>query len=536
MEMFVKLFGRVRELGSGKWGLAFLLLVSLAIKVALLSSGDIINRDGVRYIDAARQFAQGNFLEGLSIDWMPFYSLLIAGFHFLIRDWALAGQLLSLFSMVFALVPLYLLTTELFDEKVAFWTGLAFALNPMLNGHAVGLLRDPVFIFFVGWAVYFCLRSLRTGKILFFTLASLSATFAVFCRLEGILLWGVFLSVLAALIIKNRAERRLLFKGMAVFVGLPLVLGLLLGGSMLLVAGSDLTSFGQSGELTEQLKKVVTTNSLAYYKGKVSKGILDNYHSRYEKLKDLEKTLPGWGSNGNLLATTRHYLPLVYLFSAVEALARNLFPIFVIPLLAGFKKRPVLLWGHWFLVLLTSAYFLLAYYFLFTHDWVSKRYVLVPALLLLPWVGLGVDRFRRVIAECRWPRIAMVVFLLVFCGAPAYKSLEDFSGPGKGNAIRKAGQWLSLQPDLQNAVIACSDPRVRFYSSEKMKFLKEMEKYSVSRNIRKMESVAFHGKADLLVIEISKKERRKIPEFSRFSIFKEFEGHPNDVLIYSRKG
>jgi len=536
MEMFVKLFGRTRELRGGKWGLAFLLLFSLAIKVTVLFSGDIINRDGVRYIDAARQFAQGNFLEGLRIDWMPFYSLLIAGFHFLIRDWVLAGQLISLFSLVFGLIPLYLLTRDLFDEKVAFWAGLAFALAPMLNNHSVDLLRDPVFLFFVAWSVYFCLRALRTEALLYFTLASLSATFALFCRLEGILLWGVFLPVLAVLAIKNREDRPLLLKGMSVLVSLPLVLGLLLGGGLYLVARPDLAPSVGSEEITGQLKEVISGNSFAYYHRKVSKGVFENYHSRYEKLKDLERTMPGWSHHGNLLETTRHYLPVVYLLSAIEALARNLFPPFVLALLAGFRKLPNLRRGHWSLLLLTIVYFLLAYYIIFTRDWISKRYILVPALLFYPWVGRGLERIWVGIAECRWPRIAMVLFLIVFCAAPAYKSLEDFTGPGKGNAIRMAGQWLSLQPEFQNAFIACSDPRVRLYSSEKMEFLKKMESYSVSRDFKKMESVAFQGRADLLVIEISKKQRRKITEFSHFSLIKEFEGHSNDVLIYSRKG
>ncbi|MCD4687923.1 MAG: hypothetical protein K8R55_01160 [Desulfuromonadaceae bacterium] len=133
----MKIFDGVREWRSAEWGLVFLLLVSLILKIAVLLSDEVINIDGARYIAAAQQFAQGNFSEGLSIDWMPFYALLIAGFHFLIPDWVLAGQLISLFSLVFALIPLYLLSRDLFDEKVAFWAGLAFVLSPMLNARAV---------------------------------------------------------------------------------------------------------------------------------------------------------------------------------------------------------------------------------------------------------------------------------------------------------------------------------------------------------------------------------------------------------------
>jgi|LGVF01.1.fsa_nt_gb hypothetical protein len=530
----MRLFSGIRDWPSSVWGIIFLLLVSLGIKVTALFSGDIINVDGVRYIDAARQFAQGNFVEGLRIDWMPFYSLLIAGFHFLVRDWVLAGQLISLLAMVLALVPLYLLTKGLFDEKVAFWTGLAFAVSPMLNSHAVGLLRDPIYIFFVLWSVYFCLRALRNENNLFFILTSLSLTFALCCRLEAILLWGIFLPILAVLAVKNTAERCLLLKGMSVLVGLPLVLGLLLGGGVLLFAGSDLASSDRSEELTVTLKKVVIGNSIAYYKRKVSKGVFDNYHSRYQTLKDLARSLYGWNNTGGVLETTRHYLPLIYLIGIAEALARNLFPLFVLPLLAGLWKCTSWHRGHWLILLLVGAYFLMAYYFLFTHDGISKRYILVPAVFLFPWVGRGLERIRAGVVKCRWPRIALVLFLLVFCGVPAYKSLGNFTGPGKGHAIREAGQWLAMQPDLQTAIIACSDPRIRFYSSQDLKFLKTMERYKVARDFRMMEQVAFDKKAELLIIETSKNKRRKMPEFKHYSLRKEIVGFKRDVLIYDR--
>ena len=530
----MNMFTGVREWRKGEWGLVFLLLFSLVLKITLLLSNEVINLDGLRYISAAQQFAGGNFLEGLRIDWMPFYSLLIAAVHFLVGDWALAGQLISLLAMVLALVPLYMLTKGLFDEKVAFWTGLAFAVSPMLNSHAVGLLRDPIFIFFVLWSVYFCLRALQTEKILFFTLAALASTFALCCRLEAILLWGVFLSVLAVLAIKHRAERLFLLRGVTVLIGLPLALGLLLGGGMLLVADPDLASLGQTGGHKWELKEVVTGNSFTYYKRKVSKGVLDNYHSRYEKLKSLESTLPGWKGSGNLLQTTRHYLPVIYLFSAVEALTRNLYLLFILPLLANLWKRTTMARGHWLIVLLAGSYFLLAYYFLFTHDWISNRYVLAPAILLFPWVGRGLEIIRTGIVNCRWPQIAMVLFLLVFCGAPAYKSLGDLAGPGKDDVIREAGQWLAMQPDLKNSVIACSDPRVRFYSSSAQNYVRHKELRYIARDFRKMEKVAVDKKADVLIIETSPKKRHLMPEFKHFSLLKEFTGIKYDVLIYRR--
>lgn len=516
------MFGGVKEWRLGERGLVFLVLISLGLKVTLLLTGDVINIDGVRYIDAARQLAEGNFLEALSIEKMPFYSLLIVAVHFLIRDWVLAGQLISLFALVLALIPLYLLTKEIFDEKVAFWAGLAFALSPMFNAHAVDLIRDPIFLFFVAWSVYFFWRALTAPKCLFFVLASISSVLALLCRIEGVFLFAVFLLVLLVLAIRKAEERRSLLKGMTVLIGLPMVLGLLSGGALSLVAGIDLSSFSRLGEPMAHLQDAMNGDFLAMY------------HSLYAQLKSF-KNPAALGTTGSFAETARRYIPLIYLLGAAEGLARNLFPIYVIPLLAGLGKRPAFHRGHWLILLVAGTYFLLAYYRLFTYDFISKRYVLVPALLLLPWVGRGLGRIWDGIAGCRWPRFAVCVFLLVFCAVPAYKSLGAFGGPGKGHVIREAGKWLTKQADLQNAVIVCSDPRIRFYSSQEMKFLRDMGSFHLVKDFRKMEKAAFDKKADLLIIEISKSKRRQIPEFKYFSLFKEFVGRRNDVLIYSRK-
>lgn len=157
MAGFVDRFSGIREWRSWEWGLVFLLLFSLFLKSVLLLSDEIINVDAVRYIGAAKQFADGNFLDGLRMEKMPFYSLLIAASHLLIKDWVLAGQLISFFAMLFALVPLYLVTKDLFNQKAAFWAGLAFSLSPILNKHAVEVIRDPIFLFsLLGQCTFSC--------------------------------------------------------------------------------------------------------------------------------------------------------------------------------------------------------------------------------------------------------------------------------------------------------------------------------------------------------------------------------------------
>ena len=116
-----------------KNGLVFVLCLSLVIKIILALFTKVINPDGVLYITAAQQFAVGDFSAGLTIYPMPAYSLLILLVHFLIRDWVIAALAVNILMSVSVLIPLYLLTEELFDQRAAFWTCAAFALSPLPN-------------------------------------------------------------------------------------------------------------------------------------------------------------------------------------------------------------------------------------------------------------------------------------------------------------------------------------------------------------------------------------------------------------------
>jgi hypothetical protein len=310
---------------------------------------------------------------------------------------------------------------------------------------------------------------------------------------------------------------------MALMLGLPLVLGLLVGGGLMMGADRELLAVSRLEEPLSRFQAIINGD------------FLDMYHHICAYFKAYKNPRYVWTA-GSFAETARHYLPVVYLLSVAEAVAENLFVPFVLLLFAGFRKRPTLHRGHWLILLLAGAYFLVGYYFLFTHDFLAKRYVLIPALLLFPWVGRGLERIWSGISNWRLSRIPIVLFLMVFFGIPAYKSLDVFFGAGKGGVLREAGEWLSMQPELRNAVIACSDPRVRFYSSGNLKFPKDMENAHVARDFQIMERVAIDNEAEILVIEISRKKRKRLPEFKDYLLLKEFAGNINDVLVYGRRG
>ncbi len=104
-----------------------------------------LNFDGEIYIAAARKYAEGMYREGLAIYPMPLYPYLIALVHRIIPNWILAGRLISYFSMTLTVIPLYLLSKDLFDRRAAFWAFIAFTPLPETLLHSNEVMCDPPF-------------------------------------------------------------------------------------------------------------------------------------------------------------------------------------------------------------------------------------------------------------------------------------------------------------------------------------------------------------------------------------------------------
>ncbi len=128
----------------------------------------VINHDGPFYIAAAQKIASGSLREGIRSFHMPFYPLLIVFTHYIVPNWVVAAHLVSLLTSVFTIIPLYLLTRDFFSRESAVGACLAFALLPLSNHLAVEVMKDPSFLFFFAWAVYFAQRAIHSKKLIYF--------------------------------------------------------------------------------------------------------------------------------------------------------------------------------------------------------------------------------------------------------------------------------------------------------------------------------------------------------------------------------
>ena len=496
-------------------GLFVALCLSVAIKFLLLMPEKMINSDGIIYVDAARHFAMGDFKAGLAVYPMPVYSLMITFVHFIIPDWIMAARIISTFSMTLAMIPLYFLTRDLFDAKAAFWACIAFALSPLPNDWAGDVLRGPVFLLFFSIAVYFSYSAIRREKIIFFFLSVFFSWFFVLLRIEGIIFIPFFIIFLTCLLLFEPWHRIDYIKGGAVWILLPATVF----GVLYLTMGQF--NFNRIDQVLHEIQKLFRLE------------FLKSYNTIYDQLKNLEQASPYPGGRQNFAEISRHFMPLIYLIGLLESFATVLFPFFVIPLFAGLKSR--LSRGRVFILALVVTYLLMLYYSLIVKDFTQNRMLLAPAFLLYPWIGSGLvklfDKTRTLsISNLFWPKLFVPVFIFLFAVTPVLKIMDHLDK--EDITAKKAGEWLAENIEFSKLKIITNDSRIKFYAG---KDIDCFQFHTPKNNYLRMANYAFKRNYECMIIRLSAKKKKMLPEFKKYEKIKEFSGKKNIAAVFCSK-
>jgi 4-amino-4-deoxy-L-arabinose transferase-like glycosyltransferase len=488
--------------------LIILLLLSAILKAILALFIGVINHDGVLYITAAQKLAGGAFKEALAIYGIPFYPLLIALVHYVVPNWVAAARLVSIVASTFTIIPLYLLTKEMFSRQAAMWACAAFALLPLSNHLSVEVIRDPLFLFFLAWAIYFAHLAINSKKLLHFLLSSLFCSFSIFCRIEGLVLYLFYILFTFCLSLGRPKERASLLKGILIYIA-PVLL-LIIINSLILSADWS-TTFKTNSEIILEIKRLFNL------------GFLENYKLTYNQLKNFETTMPGKAKVQNFIEIVIHYMPIIYLLGLLESFIKALFPIYLIPLVVGLwhsRNR-----NGAFILLLAGCYLLMDFYYLIRMDSIRVRFLFAPAFLFHPWIGFGLDRLYSYVRVSSRRRLFTVLLVILFALLPVYRS---FTITWKQDDILlKAGKWIANVPQFKAAGIITTDRRVPFYAGRGLDFF-----FYPDPDYLKMETFAARSEMDLLIIKTSKRKKNHTPRFKKYRKVEEFVGVKDIVSIY----
>ncbi|MCP4687369.1 MAG: hypothetical protein GY859_04915 [Desulfobacterales bacterium] len=513
------LLKRVVEWSGGKRGPLFLLGLSAFLKITFLVilSDKMFNTDGVIYISAAQEFAEGNFREGLAIYPMPFFSLIIAFVHFFIPSWLMAARLVSIISLILSVIPLYLLTRDLFNREAAFWGCLAFILAPINQEWTVLIGRGPIFLLFFAWAVFFAQRALSDEKIWLFFTTGFFACVAILCRIEGVLFIPVFAFFLVCLAVYDVEKRRHYLSGLSIWVLFPLVIV----GALYLVMGSEMKSFNQ---IENVIRKVEYLFSLKF---------LDNYMHIYAQLEAMEKASIYPIGNKNFAEIARHLIWLIYLIGLLQAFIKTLFPLYAIPLFRC-AWRPFSRTRVYVLLLLTSQ-LLLIYYFLAEQDFISRRFLFTSIFLIYPFIGSGLAGIIAAVRRSSRVKLYSILFVVFFIIAPIYKHATLIEKSDQ--VLTAAAQWLS-GPGLENVRIIHNDRRIPFLAGRKSHGAERnnCQLYMPhDRDYRYIEKIALENKMDLIILKIKTKRKRSLPSFTTYRQVAEFTAGKKSVLFFGSR-
>lgn len=495
--------------------LAMVLLLggSIVIKALLIFQVDIINTDGIRYINSAHELFQGNIAAAFAHEKMLGFTFLLGLVQLLVPDWFLAGKILSLIALVLTTIPLYLIAQELFGRRAAFCTAVVFTVVPSISGKCASVIKDPSFLFLIVLSLWFVLSAIKTSRWGFALTAGLLCCLSVLIRPEGgvfFLVITLFLTVSLTLLAESR---RLILKSLLAFCALPF--GALLLAAILSAAGVI---------PSETLSKIYARFS--YY---FQSDPMQVYGSIYQHLKDVEENFPGGQWTNDFFEYARYNIYLVYLIGMLQTFGKSLFPVFVIPLIYGLNLR-----NHWnrsvaLLLTVLGCFFLMDYLYLISHNFLSVRYLLVPLVLSSVLVGHGMDRLITSISTFRYRRIAFSV-VIVFCLLmPLGKMLTK--GVNEKIELKEAGNWLLENRELTRDRIIVNDERIAYYAG----LLRGDYDTFRDERAKGLEEKALRKDAGILVIYKDSGNVEKTPVFEEFTLVETFPGHNKVAMIYERK-
>jgi 4-amino-4-deoxy-L-arabinose transferase-like glycosyltransferase len=188
---------------------AIRVVLLMAATAALLSwdlrHTEASSSDGLRSIRQAEQIDRGAWRQGLigSID-HPLHPLGIVAMHGLVGgsgpiSWQRSAVALAYACVVLLVLPVYLLTRDVFGDRSAWLGAFVIAIHPVLGQVVANVLSESSFLLFWTWGLWAAVRFLREGRWFWLLLSVALGVLAYLSRPEGLLLPFALATTLALL-------------------------------------------------------------------------------------------------------------------------------------------------------------------------------------------------------------------------------------------------------------------------------------------------------------------------------------------------
>lgn len=254
--------------------ISWILLLVIFIRLYACLTTYIVNPDGVHYIYQARAIYYGQWskLTACHLNYISVLPFLIASSFAVVRDWIIAGRMVTFVFSTATLIPLFFILKRFLNKTACHLTVLVYAFIPVLVNRTSDVVRGPIFWFFLCLGMLYFVRQWdgehqdRYQKNL--VLSCLCFLLATWTRTEG----AYAIIVSWAYLLLTRSDHR--FRRVLTF-SIPIVLIIAAGATSFALidtlAGHHLRLDRIVGELTQfiptyqalrgQLKDLISQNT-----------------------------------------------------------------------------------------------------------------------------------------------------------------------------------------------------------------------------------------------------------------------------------
>jgi len=415
--------------------------ISIVISIWIIFTDDLINSDGVVYIEVAAKIADGEWLASIKQYSWPFYSILIA----LVSKISFMGLETSayviniLFQALLAFVFVRCAQLMGGSNKVALFAAILLLTNVTLNGYRDQIIRDFGYWAFFFTALYFFLQYHQSRLIKYAIGFGISILVATLFRIEGI----VFLFLVPLLIVWNEKNKESIYSTALLLS--PVLVIFLLGSAYVAITEVTLVSIGRLGDPLSYIQHA--------YHGLVS-GIVESGDLLEKHVLSVHAQEMGTRSMLAILVmmfivkiiSASGYISLF--FSATTYLSKEIKNTIVdLNIINGF--------------MIINAMVLTV--FLLSNNFLTPRYTMTMGLLISLPAAFGLAHFMESNFDAsKWKQRAKIFLIVIF----VYMFLDGLiSFSASKTYIKESGAWLKENMPEDARLIA--NERMLYYYAGK---------------------------------------------------------------------
>lgn len=421
------------------WGVA---IASGLLSLYRIATRDLINGDGIGYIDIAKAFLSEGVNGALAVYHWPLYGILIGLVHkFSGLSFENSASLLNILFMVLICVVFVRIYEEVSGKYARIWVAAVLILAlPLLNDYRDFVIRGPGFWAFMLLAIFFFIQYSRSPGLRSALAWQLSIAVAILFRVEGI----AYLVLAPFCFLFFAGERSRFMLHALRLNGLFIILGVVVV-AVFLVAG--VITLPSSLEIPNQLVYVSPSALLGAVDTEAAMMFARN---RFMTSVDDARLILGSGVLVLVTVDVLSNIGLPFLLVAAYGVHRKWLQLTRESMVVVFFA----VIGFCTLIPVAGNFFFL-----------SSRHTVLTVLLISLVTFQYVDYLLREFSSRHQHKLhtaAWVIILALFLDSV-------ISGGASKENIRVAGEWLKTEAAAQGK-IACNEARLEFYSDQRCKW------------------------------------------------------------------